>query len=84
MQALRDWSFWRVVFSAGCWFGFWAVAATAWAAFQFGREINSSGSGGIGVVSFGLNEAVVWIVVLPPIILVVAWAMVRWFGRSPA
>jgi hypothetical protein len=60
------------------------IATTAWAAFQFRREVDSSASGGIGSVSIGLNEATLWVVILPPIMLVVAWGWNRWFGRSPA
>jgi hypothetical protein len=87
MQSLRYWSFWRVLLASGGWFVFCVLITAAWAAFQFRRELTSltsSGSGGIGAVSAGINEPFLWLVVLPPIILMVAWFMARWMGRSPA
>ena len=79
MQALRLWSFWRVVLVSAGWIFMCALLAGAWLVFQF-RGIwaaSSSGSGGIGAVSVGLNVMTLAIPLGPPIVLILAWLIAR-------
>jgi hypothetical protein len=84
MQALRDWSLWRILLASGAWVVLAAFLTVAWGMWQVYRiqgEMAASGSGGIGAVSVGFLDWPVLLVVLPPIMLFIAWVTVRWFGR---
>ena len=53
-------------------------AAAAYVLYQFrGLFVSSSGSGGIGLVSFGFNLLTLVIPLLPPVALIVAWLIAR-------
>jgi hypothetical protein len=80
MQALRLWSFVKVLVVSGSWVLFCLLVAVAWILFQFrGCMVASrSGSAGIGAVSGGLNVFMLAIPLAPPIVLIVMWLLVRW------
>ena len=81
MQALRLWSFAKVLLVSVGWILLCGVLAVAWVLFQF-RDLffgSSSGSAGIGAVSIGVNVLFLLIPFGPPIVLIVAWLIVRWF-----
>jgi hypothetical protein len=82
MHALRQWSFKRVLLLSGAWILLWVLVAAAWVLFQFRGFFMESGSAGIASVSFGINELVLALPVVPPIVLIVIWAIARWLGRS--
>lgn len=87
MQFLRHWSFLKVLLMAASWIVLCVVLTVGWMWFQVRRQLSVSsgaGSGGIGAVSFGINLPVIAVVILPVILLVVAWLISRWFGNSPA
>jgi hypothetical protein len=78
MQALRNWSFAKVSLVAAGWVLLCVLAMVAWIVFQFrGAFDASSGSGGIGAVTFGFNVLVLAIPIVPPAILIVAWLAAR-------
>ena len=79
MQALQSWSFARVLLVSGAWLLLWVLVAAAWLFVRLGLlNARSSGSGGIGAVSVGMNEIMLAIPVVPPIILIVVWLVARW------
>jgi hypothetical protein len=81
MQALRTWSFVKLLMVSGGWILVCLLAAVAWFLFQF-RDLltaSSSGSGGIGAVSFGVSGLALLIPFGPPIALVAAWLIARAF-----
>ena len=84
MHFLRDWSLWKVLLVCGGWVVLAILAPVAWALLPLFRQMQSQGSGGIASVSAGLTEPYFWIVILPPVVLFVAWASARWIGRAPA
>jgi hypothetical protein len=79
MQTLGNWSFVRVLLVSGAWILVCILAAGAWVLFQFRNVEVSSGSGGIGAVSFGLNVLLLLVPIAPPVVLIVAWLVARWF-----
>jgi hypothetical protein len=84
MRRLSDWSFVRVLLLGGSWVLVCVLATAGWVLFQFWDFFRaSSGSGGIGAVSFGLNGLLLAILFVPPVALIVAWLIARW-QRSPA
>jgi hypothetical protein len=79
MQALRAWSFVRVLLVSGGWILLCVLAIVAWAFFRLrGLVAASSGSGGIGAVSGGFSELMLVISVAPAIVLIVAWLVAHW------
>jgi hypothetical protein len=79
MQALRDWSFGRLLLVSVAWMLGCVLAFVAYLLYQF-RELfdASSGSGGVGAVSIGLSLLVVpAALLLPPIVLTAAWGIAR-------
>ena len=80
MQALRNWPFARVLRVSGGWVLLCILTPLAWLLFQFNNVVDvSSGTGSIGAVSFGFNALMLAIPIAPPVILIVAWLMARWF-----
>ena len=79
MQALQSWSFAKVLLVSISWVLLCVLIAAAWLLFRLGIfSAGSSGSGGIGAVSFGISELVLAIPVVPPVILIVVWLLARW------
>ena len=79
MQALRNWPFARVLLLSGGWMLLCILTPLAWLLFQFNNAFDvSSGSGGVGAVSFGFNALMLAIPIAPPVILIVAWLIARW------
>ena len=78
MHALRNWSFAKVSLVAAGWIVVCVMALVAWIFFQIrGAFDASSGSGGIGAVTFGFNALMLAIPLVPPAILIVAWLAAR-------
>jgi hypothetical protein len=78
MQALRLWSFWKVLLVSGGWILLCVLLVAAWVFLQFrGVWDTSTGSGGIGAVSFGINDFMLLIPFGPPIVLILAWLVAR-------
>jgi hypothetical protein len=87
MQFLRHWSFLRVLLTAAAWVVLCVVLTIGWVWFQVRRQLavsSSAGSGGIGAVSFGISLPLIGLALLPAILLVIVWLIVRWLGNSPA
>lgn len=79
MQALRNWPFARVLLVSGGWVLICILTPLAWLLFQFNNAFDvSSGSGGVGAVTFGFNVLMLAIPIVPPVILIVAWLIARW------
>jgi len=78
MQALRHWSFGKVLLASLAWVFLSVVVAVCWLLFPVvGILFDSSESGGTGAVSFGINAAVLAIPVVPPIVLILVWLAAR-------
>jgi hypothetical protein len=79
MKALRDWSFTRVALVCVGWVAGVVLVVALWLFWLFRPTFEgASGSAGIGAVSFGISELVLMIPVVPPIVLFLAWLIVRW------
>jgi len=79
VQALRNWPFARVLLLSVGWMLLCILTPLAWLLFQFNNAFDtSSGSAGIGAVSFGFNVLILAIPIAPPLILIVAWLIARW------
>ncbi len=64
---------------SGGWVLLCILTPLAWLAFQFNNAFDvSSGTGGVGFVSFGFNTLMLAIPILPPVILIAAWLVARW------
>jgi len=79
VQALRQWSFLKVMLLSGGWLLLWLLVVAVWLLFQFRGVMtaSSTGSGGIGAVSFGINALTLLIPVAPPVVLIIAWLVAR-------
>ena len=79
MQPLRSWSFGKVLLVSIAWSLFSILAVVAWVALTMtvAATIDQSGGGGIGAVSIGINELVLAIPAVPPIILIGLWLAAR-------
>jgi hypothetical protein len=78
VRPVRDWSFARVLLVSGAWILLCLLVAVAYLLFQFREFISaSSGSAGIGAVTFGVNVLTLGIPLLPPIVLLMAWLITR-------
>jgi hypothetical protein len=78
MRTLGEWSFSRVLFVSGGWILLCLLTPLAWLLFQFSYVVDgSSGSGGVGFVSFGFNTLMLAIPFAPPVVLIVAWLFAR-------
>jgi hypothetical protein len=76
-HALRTLSFARVLALSAMWISLCILITVAWIAFQFRALISSSGAGGIGAVSIGINLLLLLIPMGPPFLLIVAWLVAR-------
>ena len=77
MKALRDWPFTRVALVCVGWV-VGVLMVVLWLFWLFRPTFEgASGSAGIGAVSFGISELMLMIPVLPPIVLFLAWLIVR-------
>jgi hypothetical protein len=77
MQALRAWSFGKVLLACVALFLLSVVVMVGWFLFQArGFFFNEEGAG-IGAVSIGINTVMLVIPVVPPMILIVAWLVAR-------
>ena len=80
MQALRNWSFARVLLLSGGWILVCILTTAAWLLLRVRHVFDAStGSGGIGAVSFGINALVLAIPLAPPVILIMAWLIAHRF-----
>jgi hypothetical protein len=77
LQPFRSWSFARVLLLCVAWVLLDVVLFACWLYFQI-REMEASGSAGIGAVSVGFGDSVVLtVLVLPPVVLILAWLIMR-------
>ena len=75
MNALRQWSFARVVMTAAAWF---VLSIAAWLYFTVrGMYVLDEGAGGVGALSVTINPLVAAIPILPPVVLLLVWLIVR-------
>jgi hypothetical protein len=78
MPALRHWSFARVLLACVAWVVLSLALVALWIFLQiFWTSGIGSGSAGIGAVSIGINELMLVVPVAPPIVLLIAWLIVR-------
>ena len=79
MSPLRSWSFVKVLLVSAAWFVCSLLAIIGWVVLTLtvAPTIDKSGSGGIGAVSVGINELLLALPVLPPVILFVLWLIAR-------
>jgi hypothetical protein len=78
MTPLREWSFVRVMLVGAGWVAFSLALIVLWIFLQIAWTADiGSGGGGIGAVSIGINELMLAIPVAPPILLLLAWLIVR-------
>ena len=80
LRRVRDLSFARVLLLSGGWVLLCVLTPLAWLLFQFNDAFDTSyGSGGVGIVFFGFNALMLAIPLVPPVIMIVAWLIARWF-----
>ena len=78
MPPLRDWSLARVLLLSVGWILLCVLTTAAWVFVRFRQVFDAStGSGGIGAVSFGINALVLAIPLAPPAILILAWLIAQ-------
>jgi hypothetical protein len=77
MQALRLWSFGKVLVACVAWFLLSLVVIAVWLFFQVSGFYSQGEGAGVGAVSIGINEAMLAIPIVPPMILIVAWFVAR-------
>jgi hypothetical protein len=77
MKPLREWSFARLMLACIGWVILCLLIFALWLYSEIRADL-ASGSGGIGAVSVGIAEPVIYIPLGPPIILVLAWLIARW------
>jgi hypothetical protein len=74
----RSWSLAKVLLVSGGWILLCILTPLAWLLFQFNNAFDaSSGSVGVGAVSFGFNTLMLAIPIVPPLIVIVAWLIAR-------
>jgi hypothetical protein len=74
MQALRSWSLARVLLTSGIWF---VVTVAGWLYFNVRGDYAGGEGASVGSVSVAINPVMLAIPVLPPIVLIVAWLIMR-------
>ena len=77
MQALRHWSFGKVLLASVAWVLLSLVVVAVWLFFQVSGFYFQGEGAGVGAVSIGINEAMLAIPIVPPMILIVAWFVAR-------
>jgi hypothetical protein len=78
MLDLQNWSFARVLLVSVAWILLTLALVAAFLFIQLYRPSQSTGSGGIGAVSFGINALLAPLVLFgPPIGLTVIWFFLR-------
>jgi hypothetical protein len=81
-MSLRAWSLPEILLAGAAWVAVvvMTVAAVGYLKFRsLQRQIQRSESGGLGAVSMGITEwSLLWLV-LPPLLLIVAWLLSRYW-----
>jgi hypothetical protein len=78
MTPLREWSFVRVMLIGAGWVVLGVALIVLWIFLQVAWTADiGSGGGGIGAVSVGINALLLAIPLAPPIVLFLAWLVVR-------
>ena len=79
-EALKSWSLTRVLLISAAWILAWILLSLLVAAGSFLSVLRSSGSAGVGAVSFGISEplliAMLAVLVVPPAALIGAWLVI--------
>ena len=81
MRPLGQWSFARVLLVCTGWVVLCLLVPVLWVAIQMRERVaveSAAGSGGIGAVSFAMNELVV---LLPPLLFYATWIWTRQRAR---
>ena len=71
------WRFRRIIVLAIAWLLLVPVATLCYLMLRLYLDARMAGSGGIGAVSIGVSEAVVWLWFVPPPLLVGFWSVSR-------
>jgi hypothetical protein len=78
---LQSWSLARVLLICAAWILSWFILSLLVVAGSFLFLLRSSGSAGVGAVSFGISEALVItmlaVLVVPPAALIGTWLVIR-------
>ena len=78
MRPLREWSPVRLALVCVGWILLWLVAVVGWLFVAIAGSMQSgTGSGGLGAVSIGISEAVIWLIAAPVPGLLIAWLIAR-------
>jgi hypothetical protein len=77
MQALRYWSFGKVLLAGMAWFLLSVVVMAGWLFFQASGFFESGEGAGVGGVFFAINTAALAIPFIPPMVLIAAWLVAR-------
>lgn len=78
MRPLREWSAVRVALVCVGWILLWIGAIVGWLFVTIAGSMPSdTGSGGLGAVSFGISEAVIWLLFAPIPVVLIAWFISR-------
>jgi hypothetical protein len=81
MRALQQWSAAKVLVVSGSWILFSVLLAGVrfWLQVRAVRAARPAGSGGIGFVVVNVSPTMLAILFAPPIVLIVAWLIKRWW-----
>jgi hypothetical protein len=77
MQALRYWSFGKVLLASGALFLLSVVVIAGWIFFQATGFVESGEGAGVGAVMIGVSTLMLAIPFIPPLVLIVAWLVAR-------
>ena len=83
MQSLRQWSLARVLLASAGWIVAVFLVIAGWLFWEL-RSLVASQTGGLGAVSVGISEALIWLALSPALILVVALLILPRPGRTKA
>jgi len=77
MQALRAWSFGKVLLTCVAWFLVSVVVLAGWLFLQASGFFQSGEGSGVGAVFVTVNAALLAVPFIPPMVLIVAWLVAR-------
>ena len=78
MRPLREWSATRVALVCAGWVLLWIVAVVGWLFIAMSRSMPPDAeSGGLGAVSFGISETIIWLLFAPIPAVLIVWFIAR-------